>query len=620
MTEKEYHKRGNREDSDSQAAGPLSADFLRSVSGRPGIYLMKGAEGKILYVGKAKNLRKRLASYQRVDISSSPKTVLLLGRVKEIETILTHTEKEAFILEASLIKKYRPRFNIELKDDKSYPRIKVTLGEEWPRVFVTRRRVQDGSRYYGPYASAGAMRNTLNLINRIFPLRRCKGKNVKKRLRPCLNYQMGRCLAPCSDMVDKTRYRMMVDAVLMILEGKNIQLHRQLESGMRKASADLEFEKAAMFRDQLQALDKTLEKQVVVNSLDKDQDIWGYARSGAGVGIAVVSVRQGMVLGQQVFFILDPIGNDSEVLGEVLRQFYSREEFFPDELLLPFQIADSLFLADWMADMRGKKVQIRIPKRGNDLKLLQMAEVNARQVHTDQENRERSWQEMAKNLQIRLHLVHVPERIECLDISNIGGKQPVGSLVCFVRGEKSHGEYRHYSINGKHEPDDYRMMGEVLARRFTQSEKKETLPNLLVIDGGKGHLNVAFDILNKKGLLDQVELVSIAKDKISKADKIYKPGRKNPLSLPRHSPVLFFLMQVRDESHRFGITFHRRLRRKTILTSELDNVPGIGPSRKDLLLRALGSLAKIKNANLDELTAVQGIGPELAEQIWNFFH
>ena len=412
----------------------------------------------------------------------------------------------------------------------------------------------------------------------------------------------------------------MVDAVLMILEGKNIQLHRQLESGMRKASADLEFEKAAMFRDQLQALDKTLEKQVVVNSLGKDQDIWGYARSGAGVGIAVVSVRQGMVLGQQVFFILDPIGNDSEVLGEVLRQFYSREEFFPDELLLPFQIADSLFLADWMADMRGKKVQIRIPKRGNDLKLLQMAEVNARQVHTDQENRERSWQEMAKNLQTRLHLVHVPERIECLDISNIGGKQPVGSLVCFVRGEKSHGEYRHYSINGKHEPDDYRMMGEVLARRFTQSEKKETLPNLLVIDGGKGHLNVAFDILNKKGLLDQVELVSIAKDKISKADKIYKPGRKNPLSLPRHSPVLFFLMQVRDESHRFGITFHRRLRRKTILASELDNVPGIGPSRKELLLRAMGSLAKIKNANLDELTAVQGIGPDLAEQIWNFFH
>ena len=389
---------------------------------------------------------------------------------------------------------------------------------------------------------------------------------------------------------------------------------------MRKASADLEFEKAAMFRDQLQALDKTLEKQVVVNSLDKDQDIWGYARSGAGVGIAVVSVRQGMVLGQQVFFILDPIGNDSEVLGEVLRQFYSREEFFPDELLLPFQISDSLFLADWMADIRGKKVQIRIPKRGNDLKLLQMAEVNARQVHTDQENRERSWQEMAKNLQTRLHLVHIPERIECLDISNIGGKQPVGSLVCFVRGEKSHGEYRHYSINGKHEPDDYRMMGEVLARRFTQSEKKETLPNLLVIDGGKGHLNVAFDILNKKGLLDQVELVSIAKDKISKADKIYKPGRKNPLSLPRHSPVLFFLMQVRDESHRFGITFHRRLRRKTILASELDNVPGIGPSRKELLLRAMGSLAKIKNANLDELTAVQGIGPDLAEQIWNFFH
>jgi len=620
MPENRDNKTGNATENGSPKTGLITADFLRSVSNHPGIYLMKGGEGKILYVGKAKDLRKRLASYQRLDPAASPKTVLLLGRVKTIETILTHTEKEAFILEASMIKKYRPRFNIELKDDKSYPRIKVTLGEEWPRIYVTRRRAKDGSRYFGPYSSAGAMRNTLNLINRLFPLRRCKGRDIKKRQRPCLNYQMGRCLGPCSGLVDKKQYRKIVDAVLLILEGRNIQLRGQLETEMSKAAINLEYEKAAMYRDQLQALDKTLEKQVVVNNLGKDQDVFGYVRIGAGIGLAVVNVRQGLVLGQQVFFILDPIGDDSEVLGEVLGQFYSREESIPDELLLPFQVPDHLALADWLTEMHGRKVQVRIPKRGNDLKLLQMADVNARQVHVDQENRERSWQEMAKNLQIRLHLKHIPERIECLDISNIGGKQPVGSLVCFIRGEKAQKEYRHYSISGSHEPDDYRMMGEVVERRFTQGEKTVVFPDLLVIDGGKGHLNVAADVLGSKGLRDQVELVSIAKDKLGKADKIYRPGRKNPLSLPRHSPVLFFLMQIRDESHRFGISFHRKLRRKITLSSELDSVPGIGPARKRELLRSIGSLAKIKNASRDELAAVQGIGPELAEQIWIFFN
>jgi excinuclease ABC subunit C len=621
MADNKVNKRNSAAESKRESAGPLTADYLRTVPNRPGIYLMKGAEGKILYVGKAKDLRKRLASYQKLNPAISSKTLLLLSKVNVIETILTHTEKEAFILEDSMIKKHRPRFNIELKDDKTYPRIKVTLGEEWPRVYVTRRRVKDGSRYFGPYSSAGAMRNTLNLINRLFPLRRCKGRSIRKRLRPCLNYQMGRCLAPCTGLVEKKQYQKMVDSVLMILEGKNIQLRGELGTEMLKASANLEFEKAAVFRDQLQSLDKTLEKQAVINNLGKDQDIFGYVRIGAGVGIAVINVRQGVVLGQQVFFILDPIGDDREVLGEVIRQFYTREESFPDELLLPFQVPDHLSLAEWLTEMRGRKVQVRVPKRGNDVKLLQMAETNARQVHIDQENREKSWQEMAKNLQSRLQLGRTPGRIECLDISNIGGKQPVGSLVCFIQGEKVQREYRHYSISGSHQPDDYRMMGEVLERRFTPTgDKMHICPDLLVIDGGKGHLNVAVDVLRNKGLQDMVELVAIAKDKISRVDKIYRPGRKNPVSLPRHSPVLFFLMQVRDESHRFGITFHRKLRRKSTLSSELDSVPGIGSSRKEMLLRSIGSLAKIKHASREELAAVQGIGPELADLIWNYFH
>ena len=599
--------------------GVLTAGFLRTVPKGPGVYLMKDRQGQILYVGKAKNLHKRISSYQRVNPKVSAKTVLLLGKVAVIETILTHTEKEAFILEASLIKKHRPRFNIELKDDKSYPRIKVTVGEEWPRVYMTRRRIKDGSRYFGPYSSAGAMRNTLSIISRLFPLRRCKGKYIKKRERPCLNYQMGRCLAPCSGRVEKKQYRQMVANVLMILEGRNRQLRTQLETEMQKASEVLEFEKAALVRDQLNALAKTLEKQVVVSNLDRDQDVFGYLRKGAGVGIVVMNVRQGMVCGQQVFYLLDPIGNDSEVLGEVLRQFYAREESVPDELLLPLQVADQTSLVEWLSDIRGKGVRLRIPKRGEGLKLLHMAAANAKQVHIDQENRERSWQELARNLQTKLHLRTFPTRVECLDISNIGGKQPVGSLICFLAGEKAPKEYRHYSIRGYHEPDDYRMMAEVLTRRFTAGDEQVIIPDLLVIDGGKGHLNVARDVLRDKGLQDQVELVSIAKDKENRTDKVYRPGRKNPIGLMRHSPVLFFLMQVRDESHRFGIALHRRLRLKRAFASELDNVPGIGPSRKKMLLKTLGSPAKVKQASRAELASVPGIGTELAGQIWDFF-
>ena len=604
----------------NNGSGPFTAEFLRSVPNRSGVYIMKNRHGQILYVGKAKNLRKRVSSYQRVNSKVSPKTVLLVGKIATIETIQTHTEKEAFILEASLIKKHRPKFNIELKDDKSYPSIKVTLGEEWPRVYMTRRRIKDGSRYFGPYSSAGAMHNTLNIINRLFPLRRCKGKHIKKRMRPCLNYQMGRCLAPCSGKVEKKQYRQMVDNVLMVLQGKNRKLQVQLETEMQRAAEILEFEKAALVRDQVHALVKTLEKQVVVSNLDRDQDVFGYVRKGAGVGIAIINVRQGIVCGQQVFFLIDPIGNDNEVLGEVIRQYYNREQFVPDELLLPAKITDYVHLAEWLGDTSGKGVGLRVPKRGEGLKLLEMAASNAEQVHIDQENKERNWQELARNMQAKLHLHLFPARVECLDISNIGGKQPVGSLVCFVEGDKTPKEYRHYSISGAHEPDDYRMMNEVLTRRFKTEGKVAVLPDLLVIDGGKGHLNVAQKVIQNKGLEDQIELVSIAKDKENKSDKIYRPGRKNPINLQRHSPVLLFLMRVRDEAHRFGISFHRRLRHKSTLSSELDNVPGIGPSRKKILLKSLGSLARIKKASRAELAAVPGIGTELAGQIWNFFH
>jgi len=611
-----------RERAERRKSSVLTREFLKGLPLNPGVYLMKGVDGKILYVGKAKELRKRLASYQKVDPAVFPKTNVLMSKVKAIEFIMTHTEKEAFILESSLIKKHKPRFNIDLKDDKSYPLIKVTVAEEWPRVLMTRRRLKDGSRYFGPFASVHAMRNTLNIIKNVFPLRSCKGKKLKKRNRPCLNHQMERCLAPCADLADHFHYQEMVESILLILEGKNRQLLQQINAEMRQAAADLEFEKAALLRDRLQAIDKTMEKQVVVSatSIDKDQDVVGYVRKGAGVALSFINVRQGIVNGQQTFFLLDPVGRDNEVLAEAARRYYSDKQKVPHELLLPFAIEDNECLEEWLSEIRGGSVRVKVPKRGERLKLMKMAEENARQMHRDQENRQKNWQELAAALRAKLHLRRIPLRIECLDISNISGKQPVGSLVCFIKGEKTASEYRHYKITGNETPDDYRMMDEVLGRRFAKDDKKGVLPDLLLLDGGKGQLNVALRVLENNNLLEKIELASIAKDREGKVEKIYRPGRKNPLGLAGHSPVLLFLMQVRDEAHRFGVTFHRRLRHKKAFASELDGIPGIGQGRKKELLRQMGSLAAIKKAGADELAAVDGIGPGLARQIWNYLH
>jgi excinuclease ABC subunit C len=611
-----------REKAECSKSRVLTRDFLKGVPLKPGVYLMRGVGGKVLYAGKAKELRKRLASYQKVDPSVSPKTDVLMSKVSSIEFIMTHTEKEAFILEASLIKKHKPRFNIDLKDDKSYPLIKVTVKEEWPRVLMTRRRLKDGSRYFGPFASANAMHNTLDIIKKVFPLRNCKGKKLKKRSRPCLNHQMGHCLAPCTGQADHLQYRETVDSVLLILEGKNRLLLQQLKTEMQQAAVALEFEKAALLRDRLQALNKTMEKQVVVSvtGIDKDQDIVGYVRKGAGVALSFINVRQGMVSGQQTFFLLDPIGRDYEVLAEAVRRFYNVEQTVPHELLLPFRTGDNESLEEWLSELRGSRVQVLVPKRGSRLKLMKMAGENARQVHQDLENRQKGWQELAGVLQAKLHLGHVPARIECLDISNISGKQPVGSLVCFIEGEKAAAEYRHYKITGDDTPDDYRMMEEVLVRRFAKDKRENDLPDLLLLDGGKGQLNVALRVLEECNLLEKVELASIAKDREGKVEKIYRPGRKNPLGLAGHSPVLLFLMQVRDEAHRFGVNFHRRLRQKKAFASELDQIPGIGQGRKKELLKQMGSLAAIKKAGVDELAAVSGIGPELARLIWSYFH
>lgn len=592
----------------------LSSSFLATVSHGPGVYQMLGRR-EVLYVGKAIDLRKRLAQYAHYSGSAHSKTAVMLSHVKRVETILTTTEKEALILEASLIKKHRPRYNVILRDDKNYPLIKVTVKDQWPRVVVTRRRTRDGSRYFGPFASTSGMRTTLKLLFSMFPLRRCK--TVRPRNRPCLNYQMGRCLAPCADLVQKDTYRAMVNEALLLLEGKNKQVVTGLEQKMTQAAQELAFEKAAAYRDQIKGLQRTLELQVVAADHALDQDVFGLARHGASVGLALLFIRAGLVSGSQTFFVADPIGEDGRILTETIMQYYSSRRQPPRELLLPLTIDDEQLVHEQLVELREGPVTFRTPQRGKRMQLMEMAAANAEQVFSEQARKQKSWQILSNSLQHKLRLRNIPETIECLDISNLSGKQAVGSLVCFKEGEPEKSGFRHYRIKEKDEPDDYAMMREVLERRMETGLTKKNLPDMLLLDGGKGQLGVGVDVLSRYDLLGRIDLVAIAKEKQEEGEKLFRPGRKNPILLPAHAPALLYLMRIRDESHRFGITFHRRLRNTKTLHSPLDGVTGIGPKRKKDLLRKLGSYKRIQEAGIDELAGVPGIGPALARSIYD---
>ena len=598
-------------------AGPLSAEFLATVSHGPGVYQMLGRT-RVLYVGKARDLRKRLSQYAHFNGPAHAKTAVMLSHVQRVETILTTTEKEALILEASLIKQHRPRYNVILRDDKNYPLIKVTTREEWPRVVVTRRRLRDGNRYFGPYASSTAMRSTLQMLYNQFPLRRCK--TVRERSRPCLNFQMGRCLAPCAGRVDAADYQRMVRDVLLILEGRTDQVVGELTAKMEQAAEALRFEQAAVYRDQIRALARTTEHQAIVADHHLDQDVFGIHRQDASVGIALLFVRGGMITGAQTFFLAEPLGEDDSLLSQTILQYYSTERQPPRELLLPFALEDAEPIGERLAELREGPVALLAPQRGKRMQLMQMAAANAAQIFSERAKKEQSWATLAAALQARLRLERQPEVIECVDISNLQGKQAVGSLVSFVHGDKAAGRYRHYRIRSQDTPDDYAMMGEVLARRLEKGLERDDLPDLLLLDGGKGQLQVAMAALARFDLGGRIDLVAIAKEKAEEGEKLFRPGRKNPVLLPAHSPVLLYLMRIRDEAHRFGITFHRRLRGREQLQSRLDAIEGIGPKRKQQLLRTLGSLRRVAEADLDTLAAVPGIGPELARQIHTSLH
>ena len=609
-------------------------DILASTPHSPGVYLMLDKKAGVLYVGKAKDLRKRLASYARVSESGQDKTAVMLSHVHKVDTLITRTEKEALILEASLIKKHRPRYNIILRDDKNYPLIKVTTQEEWPRVMMTRRRKKDGARYFGPYASPNAMWATLKLLASLFPLRRCKTFQLQTRTRPCLNGQMHNCLSPCMGTTDRAAYLEMVDRIIMVLNGHNRDLIKTMTRQMTEAAGALEFEQAALLRDQIQALSRTLEKQVIVATHARDQDIFGLVRKDTSLALAILMVRNGIINGSRTFFLPDPLGDDASVLAQVLIQHYDTGDNLPPEILLPCEPEDSALLAERLSDLHGETVHLHIPQRGDGLQLVAMANANAGQLFADRENKEQSWQALAAAMVKTLHLTHPPHTIECLDISNTSGQQAVGSLVCFEQGEPATHRFRHYKIRTVDGPNDYAMMAEVLERRLKRGLLENDLPDLLMLDGGRGQLGVAMavkremksadrnggDIEESNGTLEKLDWISIAKEKQNEGEKLYLPGRKNPILLAPHSPILLYLMRIRDESHRYGVSLHRKLRNKSTLASELDAIDGIGPRKKQQLLKTLGSLTQIKQASEEKLIQVPGIGPELARQICRHFH
>jgi len=603
-----------------QSVNTLSQEFLSSIPHAPGVYLMLNRSSAVIYVGKAKDLFKRLSSYVHYSGSSHSKTAVMLRNVVKIDTLITHTEKEALILEASLIKKHRPKYNVILRDDKSYPYIKVTLQEEWPRVHMTRRKKKDGARYFGPYASSSSMWSTLKLISSLFPLRRCKGRVLRPRRRPCLNHQMNNCLAPCAGIADKRHYQAMVQKVILFLEGKNKQLISNLRQEMQDAADQQKYEKAALYRDRISSITRTLEKQIVISQTYTNRDIFGFYRQGASVAIAILFVHRGIINGSRRFFLEEPYGDDEAIISQVIKQLYDIQTIPPPEILLPHHLEDQIVLAERLTDLAERKVTLTVPQRGERIELIRMANNNARQLFEEKEMKHHSWQTLANSMVKKLNLPMPPNRIECLDISNISGTHAVGSLVSFHNGEPENNNYRHYKIKTVDGPDDYAMMREVIIRRFQRALDEHDFPDLFIVDGGRGQLGVAEAVAKDMGLDESVNLVGIAKERIDEGEKLYRPGRKNAIVLPSHNPVLLYLMKIRDEAHRFGITFHRSLRRKSTLSSTLDTIPGIGAARKKQLLTSIGSLKKISRASVEELERVDGIGTELAMEIHQFFN
>jgi excinuclease ABC subunit C len=593
----------------------------------PGVYLLKDLKGTIIYIGKAKSLRNRVRSYSQRADERDIKTRTLMSKVAEVDYLVTESEKEALILENNLIKKYKPRYNVKIKDDKNYPYLRLTVDEPCPRLMIVRRVKRDGSLYFGPYPSALAVRNTLKLIYKLFPLRSCKDAKFMNRTRPCINYQMGRCLAPCVGKVDAQTYQEIVKEVHLFLEGKDRELVRILKTKMREKSDRLDFEGAARIRDQIQSIEKTIEKQHIVSKGFLDQDVIGFHRNG-GIGVQTLFVRNGMLMGGRFFSLSQQKWPDGEIISSFINQFYGEGKFIPQEILLPFSIQDHELIEQWLTEKKGSRVKLMVPKKGDRLHLVRMAAENAERAHRSQTELKRGPEHILRELQEKLRLARFPRRIEAFDISNIKGGFAVGSMVVFEGGEPLKAHYRHFRIKSLSGADDYGMMYEILTRHYQRALQEGRLPNLLMVDGGKGQMNVALGVIKELGI-EGVDVIGLAKDRVQrrrsptperKGERIFLPKRKEPISLGKASPVLHVLQHIRDESHRFAITYHKKLKQKGDFHSLLDEIPGIGRERKKQLLRYFKSVDKIKEASMEDLESIPTMNRKVAQQLFSFFH
>ena len=602
------------------------ADLARKLATlpmRPGVYLLKDRKGKVIYVGKAKHLRTRVRTYFRGG-DNRLQVAFLMERVAEFETLVTNSEKEALILENNLIKQYKPRYNIDLKDDKSYVSVKVTVQDEWPRLLLTRRIRKDGSRYFGPYHSAYSVRETIDTIRRLIPLRTCSDGVFRNRSRPCLEYQIKRCLAPCCLAVDRQVYESHLREAMMLLSGKRVQLIDQIRDDMGRAAVEERFEDAARLRDRLRAIEKTQERQQMVAHGGGDQDVIGYYREAAFCDVQILFVRGGKLTGNQSFAIDGFELPDDELIAAVLTQYYQGERYLPDEVILPLDLEDREVRAEYLTDRRGRRVDVIWPQRGDRLRLLTMAQENAQHSFRERRDSDEQYEQVSVELQRRLHLRNAPKRIECFDISNIQGGFAVGSMVTFDEGKADTARYRRFRIRTVEGQDDFRSMFEVLGRRFRRAKETGDVPDLLVIDGGRGQLSVAVQVLRELEI-EGVDVVGLAKARVARAardseiersdERVFLPGRVNPVVLRRNSNALFLLQRARDEAHRFAITYHRSLRGRERLRSVLDDIPGVGSTRKRKLLRAFGSLKRLRQASVEEIAAVPGIPAGLADEI-----
>lgn len=605
----------------------LDTNRLASLPDSPGVYLMKGKDGDILYVGKAKSLRRRVRSYFAKSGESRYHIQFLMGRVADIDVIVTDTEKEALILENTLIKEHRPRYNLDLRDDKTYFSLRLDKNEEFPRLTIVRRPGRDGASYFGPYSSASAAREVLKQLYKIFPLRHYPMDTCRRRKRPCLFYQLRQCAAPCHGLISREDYRALVEGAALFLSGKNRDLLKRYRQRMVTAAANEQYEEAARYRDLIRAIEVTVEKQKMVAG-DGDTDVVGLFRDATDLSVSILFYRGGRLMGNRNYLVEWEM-DDAEGLSSFLTGYYSRDVVIPDEILIPFTVDNTDPLGELLTERRGKRTVLRHPVRGTKAELVRLATRNAEAYLHEKREKSSRMEQVLGELKEKLHLANLPRRIECYDISTIQGRYSVGSRVRFQDGSPDKSGYRRYQIRTVPDTDDFAMMHEVLSRRFKDGDKGDDRPDLIVVDGGMGQLNVLTAILEELGISD-IDAVSLAKSRVERDmaerevvrsdERVFLPGRRNPVVLRQNGAPLLLLARIRDEAHRFAISYHQKLRGKGSFQSSLEAIPGIGEKRKRELLRHFGSFRALREADREQLAAVPTLTSTLADAIWKSIH